>query len=681
MKWPKDFFKKQKWLSLAVGISFFLVELATLTDYGITWDSVNHYVRGQAYLHYFLTGSKTFENLPPRMDYYQPVDELWLPAAIKKQPRRSLYQIYDYQSLIDIRGGPSSSFEAGHPAFSDIMASGFNYLFFQKLGWINDIDAYHLYGIFLSAILVSVIFWWVRKNYCLLSAFVSVLSLTLYPLFFAESHFNVEKDIPQMVFFSLALLFFHQGITKKSWHWLIASSLMAGFSLATKLNFLFAVFIIFPWLVVYDGRFDKKIYLSLIFYWVLPLIIFIASWPYLWSDIFYRLKETASWYQSIGTNSVFDSRYLLWGKINTYAGQWILFITPLVTLLLGVAGFASAFKNKTTLLIVLWFLVPILRVSRANAGIYGGVRQIMEYIPALAILAGIGTYWLAKRIKTYQFIIKTIILLSFTPILLKIMAIHPNQNVYFNPLIGGLQGAKQRDFLDAGNTFGNVYRQGIAWVNENVPPGANLSFAYEMMSNIPSMWVRQDINFTNYHRSGFLRQGEYAIGLADKKALWNSHYGRYLETFLEPSFQIEVERIPILKVWENNEAHTRLEYLQEKKLADFDVSVEGDEIIIDLKRVVNLARLEAKLPERSCLPLEYGYFYLSLDGQLWTMLPEVLPTMWPIVVLKDQPANGKLIEPFAAETSRFIKIKLVPANTCLKQLYDVNIYEFSDLTK
>jgi len=51
------------------------------------------------------------------------------------------------------------------------------------------------------------------------------------------------------------------------------------------------------------------------------------------------------------------------------------------------------------------------------------------------------------------------------------------------------------------------------------------------------------------------------------------------------------------------------------------------------------------------------------------------------VVLKDQPANGKLIEPFAAETSRFIKIKLVPANTCLKQLYDVNIYEFSDLTK
>jgi len=136
-----------------------------------------------------------------------------------------------------------------------------------------------------------------------------------------------------------------------------------------------------------------------------------------------------------------------------------------------------------------------------------------------------------------------------------------------------------------------------------------------------------------------------------------------------------------LKVWENNEAHTRLEYLQEKKLADFDVSVEGDEIIIDLKRVVNLARLEAKLPERSCLPLEYGYFYLSLDGQLWTMLPEVLPTMWPIVVLKDQPANGKLIEPFAAETSRFIKIKLVPANTCLKQLYDVNIYEFSDLTK
>ena len=65
--------KNKLYLKIALIIStlYFAVQVATLSDYGINWDTINHLPRGQVYLHYFLTGNKTFKDLTPYLKYWQ----------------------------------------------------------------------------------------------------------------------------------------------------------------------------------------------------------------------------------------------------------------------------------------------------------------------------------------------------------------------------------------------------------------------------------------------------------------------------------------------------------------------------------------------------------------------------------------------------------------------------------
>ena len=65
-------------------------------------------------------------------------------------------------------------------------------------------------------------------------------------------------------------------------------------------------------------------------------------------------------------------------------------------------------KNNFTFLVILWFSTPMLRASFPNSAIYGGVRQLMEFLPAMAILAGIGTYYFVKTMKYHKSIILVI---------------------------------------------------------------------------------------------------------------------------------------------------------------------------------------------------------------------------------------------------------------------------------
>jgi hypothetical protein len=89
----------------------------------------------------------------------------------------------------------------------------------------------------------------------------------------------------------------------------------------------------------------------------------------------------------------------------------------------------------------------------------------MEFIPAMALVSAYGFSKATKKLN-YKFAIVLSILI-FIPIFLKIVSIHPNENVYFNNLIGGLSGAKEKDIKYWGFSFGSPYRQAASWLNEN----------------------------------------------------------------------------------------------------------------------------------------------------------------------------------------------------------------------
>lgn len=696
--------------------SFFILGLGTLSDYGVNWDAISHLSRGQAFLHYYLTGETNYSNLADFNLYREKekkIREDTSQATVSRQrlylqnvntilftpdiPKNQIPRISIYQNVDDFFENNLERYDYGHPHVSDTLSSFFNFVLFQKLGFLNDVDSYRVYVVLLSSLLVGLVFWWTASLYGKLAGVIATLSLSLYPLFWSESHFNNEKDIPETVFLTFMIFSFWKGITVKSWKWILAFGVFFGLALGTKFNVLFSVFIIVPWLIVYlcreQGRtfspliFIKKytkLILALIVAPLLGVSIVIGTWPMFWSDPVHKVQKIVGFYKDIGTAVTINQGFIGPFGVSTYAMQWILYTTPLVILFLTILGMVKILsdkfkdRNMQSLLFLLMLIVPIARVTWPDTNIYGGVRQIMEFIPAMAILAGIGGVtlrnWLSPFLKS-TILASLLVVALFIPITHKLIEIHPNENVYFNPLIGGLKGAKERDFLGWGVSFGAPYREAIDWINKNAEPGAKLTTGFEILSNIPAIFIRPDIVYKS-NRSGYLRKGEYVISLRFQGADKRSYFDMYLDRMIEPVHEITVDGVAILKIWKNDAEHLKPEWREEAFLDNLKFTKINRGLSFDAGKEIKLSRLEIKYNQNSCPELASGYLMVSRDSQEWERIPGVLPEEVRIRVLGIQPANGKFIEPFAGQIARYVNFYLMPPNTCVSQIESVRLFYF-----
>ncbi len=672
-------------ITFLIGSIFFALGLATLTNYNINYDTINHLPRGQAYLRYIVTGKRDYSDLPKPIRYWQKPESLFIDTEASKKDivKRSIYQndslTYDY--FLEYDGD-------GHPPLSDILSSGFNIILFQKLRIINDIDSYRVYGLILASALVGLVYWWGASLYGKIPGIVAAIVIASHPLFWSHAHFNTEKDIPETAFYSFFIFSFWRGITTKSKKWLLVAGLFFGLALGTKLNIIFSFFIITPWLFYYVfsnipsekkviTNFFKNNFVFLLTFFSIPiigLIILIASWPYLWSDPVHGIMRMFGFYKSLG---------LAKSDANTYALQTIIYTTPIIVIVLSIVGFVTSIlrnsneKDKISMLFILWLLVPVLRVSIPGTNIHGGVRQIMEFVPAMAMLSGLGAKSVLKFLtkKTSSYIAVLIILLPFVTHIANLTKIHPYEQLFFNSFMGGLSGAKEKDFPFWGETYGEQYRLAVEWLNNNAPENSELVFVYELMPNIPPIFLRTDFVFSNVLRSGFLKRGEYAVTMLNKGTQDRSYYDMYLENFLKPVYVANVNGVPILKMWKNDEAHLKkpwIERLDTKAVA----KVSDSSLLIELFEEKSLSKLEIDYTEKQCSALENGIAYISRDGSLWDRLPGNLPDDWRVSYLGAQPREGKFIEPFVGQQVKFIRIDLFPVDTCLKKVKEVRVYYF-----
>jgi len=225
----------------------FILALITIDDYGINWDEPYHYRRGQAFLHYYLTGKKTYEGLPK----YPPLkgttdtpgfrnsDELF--NEVLKNPslsdpnfRRSYYQndAWNGEFFIDVEN-PS-----GHPPLNDTLASLFNKIFYQKLGIFGDIESYHLFiisAVSLAAFFIAIFMW---REFGLIESIITSLALVTYPLLLGEQHFNI-KDPVETAFYSITIIGVYLGVKRNKLFWFLLGTLFFAFALSTKFNIIF----------------------------------------------------------------------------------------------------------------------------------------------------------------------------------------------------------------------------------------------------------------------------------------------------------------------------------------------------------------------------------------------------------------------------------------------------------
>ncbi len=657
-------------IAIILGAVFFIAGLLTLKDYGINWDTINHLTRGQAYLHYFLTGNKSYSDLPKFVSYFQDPTKI-LPMTTQI---RSFYQNSeaDFKWMMQYDG-------YGHPPLSDILSSFFNLVLFQKLRLINDIDAYHVYGVFLAAALVSLVFYWTSKVYGKIAGLVASLSLAMYPLFWSEMHFNTEKDVPETVYWSFFVFAIWKGITQRQIKWILLSGVFFGLALGTKFNILFVVFVITPWILISWKKLNIKILVSGIIAILIGFGIFVGSWPYLWPDIFGKISDVVKFYREIGSaTGLADIRFIGPFGINMYPVIWIITTTPPVILILSAVGIIYGIVNfrkqkQIFILFLFWLVIPIARVTWHGANIYGGIRQIMEYVPALAILAGIGASTLASRVNK-----KILVLVVFLNLLVPIIKTYPFEDTYFNFLIGGLQGAKAQNIPAWGNTFGSAYRQAVYWIDKNADSGAKVTYAYELLPNVPTIFYRSDLVVANSYRSGYLKLGEYVITLTYQGTDKRSYFDSYLEREMNPVYEGFSDGVAVVKVWKNDLAHTKENYLNEKSTTRVKIIVNENDLIIDVEKELSLSRLEGTYFQKKCVEIKDAYIQISKDQKTWTRLPGELPDDWLIPVIGQTPKDGKFIEPFAAEQGRYIKINIAPENSCLKSLGNIKLYFFSN---
>jgi len=142
--------RKNFW-GLIIATLFFVVGVATLSDYGINVDEPAHFIRGQAYAELLLTGRKDYS------------------SEVLTAPRVSVWKFPLYNGYFYLNK------DTGHPPLNGILAAITNRVFYEKFGLLGDLESYHLFEIFVASLGVGVLFLFVYESFGITAAIFSAI--------------------------------------------------------------------------------------------------------------------------------------------------------------------------------------------------------------------------------------------------------------------------------------------------------------------------------------------------------------------------------------------------------------------------------------------------------------------------------------------------------------------------
>jgi hypothetical protein len=253
---------------------------------------------------------------------------------------------------------------------------------------------------------------------------------------------------------------------------LLVSGLCAGISLSGKANgiFIFATLLLWApaayWLL-YRSAGRKPSWTTAAAGVAIPYLalgVFILLWPWMWFDSLANNWSHLSDYVRFVIDRGRSGRQA-W---TVYPFVCLALTTPLFVLVSGAAGLAVGWRGDrgrraVWILLVVWMIVPLVRIAAPHSNFYDANRHFIEYVPALCCLAGIG-FWaalgalgpLVARLAARRQLDSTrtralsraaIVALAaagVVGIVSPVVASHPWETAYFNRLIGGLGGAQRR---------------------------------------------------------------------------------------------------------------------------------------------------------------------------------------------------------------------------------------------
>lgn len=617
------------WLGPIIALGFLILSLAVQKDYGWNWDLFQTAARGQSYFHFFTTGKTNNDDVK------------------SYQGRLSFYEKTQFDFTWAAR------MTIGHPPANDILLALSNQVFYKRLGILGDMEAYHLNGVVLTALALLCVFLWSYEVSGLSGALISVVAYGGFPLLFAEQHFNF-KDPAVAAYNIIFLYLFWLGLIKKRSIYIILSAIVGGISLGTKFNILLLFPVIGIWLL---WNVKEKIRLSLIVVPVVAFLVFYATYPALWADPLHNVMSVVRYYRDIGGNRCpyVPATGLWFIRCTDWQTLRLFVITiPLPTIALGFVGGIVAVANigKGNVLPWLWFLYTtsvVLRTVLPVSNLYGGsLRQVMEIIGPLALLAGVGADWIYRRYRKSGVVLLCLLVL-YVPVISHMISLHPNENLYTNVFADIFWKKEKQQFINGTVSYGNAYRQAADWINKNAQSNAKVSLT-NIASAVPGYVFRPDIQYGVYW-SGYQMKGEYLVELVDAGSPHAQLFPyKYEMRVLQPLYEEAVAGNPLVRVFKNDQAHVRAEFQEAVPLVfKTDVSA-GDEVVLRLNRLSRLQSLQIITNSPSCLnQMTNAYVLLSENGKDYTRMYETVQEL--------NSSDSAILEyPFAAENAKFIKL-------------------------
>jgi Dolichyl-phosphate-mannose-protein mannosyltransferase len=300
--------------------------------------------------------------------------------------------------------------------------------------------------------------------------------------------FNHTKDIPfaaAMIGTVYVLVRIGRELPRPRWHWVVAFGLLVGCALGIRvlgmLALFYAAFVvlihapIFRSATLFDIRsffqgetwratiaFFARSALRLLPALVIAYVIMVASWPWAALAPFNPLRAMtafADFHYQIKT--MVDGHVYYMADVPRWYIPTYMAIKLTLLLLIGAAlalalavwprgegPVAGTPWKKEIALVALAAFFPLVCDVAAGGPAFTGMRHFLFTVPPIAVLAGLGLHGLLARVQARRPMVAafalTLVVVDLGWSASTLYRLHPDEYLYFNPLVGGLAGASRR---------------------------------------------------------------------------------------------------------------------------------------------------------------------------------------------------------------------------------------------
>ena len=429
-----------------------------------------------------------------------------------------------------------------------------SYLTFEP--WIGEIRAMRIPSIFLSSLLVGVLYFWLCRRVNCVVALGAVITWVTLPRIFGHLHI-ASLDVPMMVWWALTVIVFYEGSQKLMFsRWHVSAGLIYGLALSTKLHSFFLPIPLILWMVIQKRWLAWRSFLAMA---LLGPIVYLITQVYLWHDFWPRLLERYVTYSS--KDQIAPVKIFYFGRQFIESTPWhyplvmLLITIPAVSLFFMILGSIGLYRLKKDTglrsLILLNILIPASLITLPHAQGYDGIRLILPAMPWLALLGGFGLDRLVEGVRCLlgdptgrggKILFMSCFMVMYLPLSLSLSRHHPFQLEYYADWIGGYQGG-ERLGMESTYWCNTLWPDLLGRMNDVIPDGAKLK------TLAMSTEVLED-----YQRLGYLKKGieidgeppyDYHILQCRQGFFGNTEWMFYYERAGIPLGEVSHESVPM----------------------------------------------------------------------------------------------------------------------------------------